>query len=109
MKVVIFPGEHYLQPKLTYDVGTIVPTNPELWVSERIAANEEEFKAIYERAVKQWQEIEYKCKRQANERKMLERLVKFGQWVVDNRDELSRMRREDEENETVESYSRNQR
>lgn len=98
MKVVVFPeGPYPSYAQLRCDIQSPIPTNPELWVPERIAANEEEFKTIYERALKQWREIEYKCKREANERRMLERLVGFGQWVVDNRDELNRMRMEEEE------------
>ena len=98
MKIIIFPeGPYPSYAQLRYDVQSPVPTNPELWVPERIAANEEELKDIYERAVKQWQDIEFKCKMLANEHEMMKRLVEFGQWVVDNRDELSRMRMEEKE------------
>lgn len=107
MRVVVVPIK--MEPQLRYSLENGWPENPELWVSEETASNQDKLNYLLEKAEKQWLRATAEDLEARRERQMIDRLIAFDNWARANAGALREMRmkeEEDEENGIDESYSR---
>lgn len=81
---------------MRYTIENGWPENPELWVSEETASNEEDLRYLLERARQQYQRASDGKVRERIEREMIGRLIAFGNWARADAAASRRMRVSDD-------------